>query len=127
MGRKEQLLSVAAALLATSCATRPSPSAQLMPTEAQVEAYVSQNWNHFYWIFNNFAGRKGQAELISVRAHDCGRSFGLPACSFDVTARYPETEPIIRTLWSQFEWDAQGRLQDTLFILEDPKRPGDRG
>ena len=90
--------------------------------DAEVEAYVSQHWSHFAWVFNNFAGRKGHAELISVYAHNCERRLGIPACSFDVTARYPNSDPITRTMWSQFEWDERGDLHDALIVVET-RRP----
>jgi len=105
------------ALLA-ACAHSTATHSVVLPTSAELQAYVTARWNmDFNDRFGRFAGRSGQPfDLVSVQNARCVHAFAgsVAECSFDVTARSGGSEAVTRQLRSQFERGPDGYLSEVL-------------
>ena len=121
---------VAAVLLLLSlpaaCAHRTIEHPIKLPDATEVGGYVAANWKQeFNQRFGRFAGRTGQSsDLISVQNVHCELRWSgtIAECSYDVTASFGRDEKITRQLWSQFERNGVGFLNETIVVWHELRR-----
>jgi hypothetical protein len=90
-----------------------------LPTPDEVIAHVRAQWNEDYsQRFARFASRPGEmAELLAVTDVACFYYFGVPDCTFEVTARFEGEAEQRREISENFGRDADGRLQSVIVSI----------
>lgn len=113
------------AVLLTACA-HPNDARLMMPTTTEISGYVAEHWTaDFNARFSRFAGQPGQSsELVSVSNARCQPSFGgeIAECYYVVTALFSGGEGVTRELWSQFERNDDGSLNEVLIVWHERRR-----
>ena len=93
-----------------------------LPTRAELDTYVRENWDVFSPRVSRAAfAEEGRPALVGVRDPICQYYLGDPRvveCSFHVRLADPESRERDEILWTQFERDTLGRLNETLVVIE---------
>jgi hypothetical protein len=111
MIRALHLLASLSVLAAAGCATAPgSPSS--IPSDREVAAYVTTNWQNYQGRFAFLSERRGESPtLVSVRNIECAAVNGDAECTFDVQGRFADGTVLKRPLESRFRRQADGSIE----------------
>jgi hypothetical protein len=114
------------AIFAAACTHRPATRQVNLPDTVEISDYVTHLWApEFNQRFSRFAGRPGQpSDLVSVQNAHCELNWGgsVADCSYEVTARFNGGEPATRRLWSEFERDRDGGLNEVIIMWHERRR-----
>ena len=124
MGVSRSLLIVSTFAIASCAAqTTTREAAPALPTSEEVAAYTAAHWDEWHPRFARLAGREGAvATLVKVENVKCGYRYFTPECSFDVTADFAPADRSTTAMFSQFDRNAAGQIEETYVLYEARKR-----
>ena len=94
-----------------------------LPTSEEVAAYISAHWGEWAPRFAKFSAREGaDATLVKVENVKCVYRYFMPECNFEVTGDFSPDDRRTSTLFSQFDRDSAGNLEEVFVLFEERKR-----
>jgi len=104
-------------LTVIGCATAPATPSPI-PSDREVVAYVTANWDQYDARFAFLSERRGQSpSLVSVTNVDCAADGGDARCTFTVQGRFQDGVVLRRSLDSLFQRQADGSIEKLIPVF----------
>ena len=98
-------------LAVVGCATTPTEMSSV-PSDREVVAYVTANWDAYDARLAFLSERRGQSPiLVSVTNVECAPDGGNAKCTFDVRGRFEDGSVLTRPIESLFQRQDDGSIE----------------
>ena len=105
------------ALTLVGCATAPATLSPI-PSDREVIAYVTTNWDAYDARFAFLSERRGQSSSpVSVTNVECVADGGDANCTFTVQGRFQDGVVLRRSLDSLFQRQPDGSIEQLIPII----------